>query len=553
MENLDYPSEQIDQAQHEEIKQDPRIKLSQFTVALIHSLKSIHSRSNPDEMTKLSVSQTVSFLAIVYEKIRNAVEYREEHLIRRAAIERILRRRFALHPDGAGVGEDLLRELMWARYFPNGSLDENDIATIQKIIDKYLAIRNTVTSGHNSSTKEYLNEFIIAFLTCEIEETLSPEATHRYASLTYFIFQTLREKIKIDNLSAEQKDAYFLVALEKSYRKSDKSYERYHLFTTFYKPLTQHTEAELKPIISKFPEICKKIDQMISNPYATKLFKFINKQLPPFLVLFDILQRKDADAEKILADKEKLWIEVEQTCRDKYEQTKKRLHTLAFKSLIYIFITKMALALILEYPVSLLLFNEVNWTAIAVNTLFPPALMLLIVFMFKIPGKDNTQRIYQRIVEIVDEDKSFETRVALITKKIKEKRPILIFGFTIMYSLTFFVTLFLIYQILTFLQFNIVSQVVFVFFVSIISFFSYRMKSVLNEYRLVEKESIFTPVVDFFFMPMLSIGKFLSTEVARFNFFILLFDFIIEAPFKLIIEVVEEWISFVKARKDEIV
>ena len=78
------------------------------------------------------------------------------------------------------------------------------------------------------------------------------------------------------------------------------------------------------------------------------------------------------------------------------------------------------------------------------------------------------------------------------------------------------------------------------------------MKSVINEYKLVEKENVLSPVIDFFFMPMLSIGKFLSTEVARFNFFILLFDFIIEAPFKLIIEVVEEWISFVKARKEEI-
>ena len=34
------------------------------------------------------------FFALVYEKVRNAVEYREDHLILRAAIERILKRRF---------------------------------------------------------------------------------------------------------------------------------------------------------------------------------------------------------------------------------------------------------------------------------------------------------------------------------------------------------------------------------------------------------------------------------------------------------------------------
>ena len=44
-------------------------------------------------------------------------------------------------------------------------------------------------------------------------------------------------------------------------------------------------------------------------------------------------------------------------------------------------------------------------------------------------------------------------------------------------------------------------------------------------------------------MPILSLGKFFSSEIAKLNFFIFIFDFIIEAPFKLIFEVVEEWIS----------
>ena len=74
-----------------------------------------------------------------------------------------------------------------------------------------------------------------------------------------------------------------------------------------------------------------------------------------------------------------------------------------------------------------------------------------------------------------------------------------------------------------------------------------------KELRLEEKASILAPIGDFFFMPMLSLGKFFSSEIAKLNFFIFIFDFIIEAPFKLIFEVVEEWISFVKKRKEEII
>jgi len=69
-----------------------KIALSQYTLALISALKSIKPRPRPDDLSKIEVSQTVSFFALVYEKMRNAVEFRDDHLILRAAIERILKR-----------------------------------------------------------------------------------------------------------------------------------------------------------------------------------------------------------------------------------------------------------------------------------------------------------------------------------------------------------------------------------------------------------------------------------------------------------------------------
>ena len=81
---------------------DEPIQLSKFTQALLSAVNSIKSPAIPDDFSKLSVSQTVSFVALVYEKVRNAVEFREEHLVLRAAIERILKRRLSLNPDGKG-------------------------------------------------------------------------------------------------------------------------------------------------------------------------------------------------------------------------------------------------------------------------------------------------------------------------------------------------------------------------------------------------------------------------------------------------------------------
>lgn len=530
-----------------------KITLSEYSSALLSAISSIKPKTRPDDISALSVSQTVSFFALVYEKVRNAVEFREDHLILRAAIERILRRRLSINPDGKGEGENLIRELLWARYFDNSSLGGDDIIKIQDLIDKYLVLKNKLVVGRASEMQSYLNQFLIDIFTCEIEELLKPESAQRQANLTFFIYQVLRQKIKIEGLKEDQKDAYFLVAIEKIFAKSDKAYLHYHLFTTFFKPVVGYSKNDLEKLSQQLPSIFKKIDDMVTNSYVDNLIKFTRKQLPPFLVLFDIIEKKFSNISEILTDKEKLWTEVDQTCREKYQQMGTRIRSLAFRSFIYILLTKMIFALILEFPLSKYFYGEVNYESILINTIFPPILMAIILAFFRVPGESNTKKIYNRMIEIIDADKSFESKIAFVPKKTSVKKPILIFGFTIFYSLTFFVTLTLIHEFLINLNFNLVSEVIFIFFVSVVTFFSYRIRQVTKELTLEVKESIVTPIIDFFFMPILSLGKFFSQEIAKLNFFIFIFDFIIEAPFKLLFEVVEEWISFVRKRKEEII
>jgi len=533
--------------------EDNTIIISKYTQALLDTFKNPKKRSRPDDISALSVSQTVSFFALVYEKVRNAVEYRDDHLILRAAIERILRRRFSLNPDGRGEAENLLRELLWARYFANGVLGAEDIVIIQSLINKYLLLRRQLVIGREGESRIFLDKFLMDFITCEIEETLKPESAIVQSNLSSFIFQVLRKKIKIEGLKEDQKDAYFLVAIEKVFGKSDRSYLRYHLFTTFYKTLAEHSEKELSSMVTKIPAIFKKIDDMVTNPYVDNIVKFVRKQMPPFLILFALIKSKPNELQEILTNRERLWTEIDQTCRDKYQQLGAKVRSLAVRSFIYILLTKMIFAIILEVPVSVFFYGEINRSAIIINSVFPPILMIAILGFFKVPGDDNTKKIYQRIIDIIDDDKTFETKVAFVPKKSAPKRPLLIFGFTVFYTLTFLITLSLIYEFLSNLGFNLVSQSIFIFFVSVVSFFSYRIRQVTKELRLEEKTSILAPVGDFFFMPMLALGKFFSSGLSKLNFFIFIFDFIIEAPFKLIFEVVEEWIGFVKKRKEEII
>lgn len=530
------------------------VQLSQVTAALLQAVKAIKAKSKPDEYSKITVSKAVSFFAFAYEKVRNVLEYRDEHLIRRAAIERIAKRRISMNSTGEGEGENIVRELLWARYFPSDSLCDTDIISVQKILDIYLKVRTNLITGRQSKQAQYLDRFLMDLMTCEIEEHLTPDTSQRENIFTYFLFQTLKGKVKIEDISPDLQNAYLLAALEKTYRKSDTPYERYHLFTVFYQPFASYGDGDLDDLVTKMPQIFQKIDDTLANPTLEKLNKFVKKQLPPFLILFEMIKSKKPDELKdILTTQEKLWPEVELMCRQKYAQTQGRLRTLGIRSIIYILITKMLLAILLEGPLSQYFYGAIHWESVIINAVFPVVLMAIIIFFTSTPGEDNTRRIYQRIMEAIDADPEYEQRVILIARHARRTKPALQVGFTLFYVMTFAVTLYCILYILSALEFNLISKAIFIFFVSTIAFFATRVKQVASEYKLIEKDTVLTPFIDFFFMPILTMGKFFSSGMAKLNFFTFIFDVMIEAPYKLIIEVIEEWIRFTRTKKEEIV
>jgi hypothetical protein len=358
--------------------------------------------------------------------------------------------------------------------------------------------------------------------------------------------------VEIKQISENEKDAYFYVGSEIALNRSDIPYIRYHLFKLLHGPLSLLAHHDYESVTHKFPEIVDQIERTINNPYSLRILKYIKKQVPPFLILWEVINRNQDKIEEILTNSQVLWEKVESICREKYQQTSQKLQRGAIRSVIYIFLTKMIFVIGLEFPLSKLIYGEVRMGPIITNTIFPPLLMGLLVTFVSTPSESNTKKIFERIVGVLDKDPSFENSKSLIAQKPRAKSKVMVFGFSLFYLLTFGVTFGLLYNILNYFSFNLISMFIFVFFVSLITFFAYRIRQISKEYALEEKDSALTPVFDFFIIPIFSLGKFLSTEIAKYNIFAVFFDFLIEAPFKLIFNIIEEWINFVKARKEEI-
>lgn len=523
-------------------------RLSPLVNALLDIYQKRTETTHFSEQQTLRVSKTVSFFAFLYEKARNAIEYREEHLIRRAAIERILKRRLLFNNSGQAIAEALIRELLWARYLKNSTVPESRIDSTQKIIDKYLFLRRQLIPGRTIKEQKVLEQFILELLTCEVEEVLAP-APQREA-FNNFVYHSIVSQVTLFGKKIEsEKNILVYIAVEQGFAKSDTPLIRYHLVKILLPELIGANIECVHASLPYFMEVYKHIEATLKNPFLEKLRRFIKRNAAPYLILRDLIEAYPKEINNILRSRDLLRYKVDEMCRKRYAETKAKLTRAGVRSVIYIFLTKMVFALLLEIPVDRYLEQRIDYVPLTINIIVPPFLMFLVVALTSIPGEENTKRVLEKLSLIINKESRFEKTV--IKTRVVPRRPLLTFGFSILYLLAFLLSFGLIFFTLSAIKFNIVSQLIFIFFASMILFFGYRIRQTAKEYLLVEKESIFSPIVDFFMLPILSVGKWLSNEISRLNIFIFIFDFIIEAPFKAIFEIGEEWINFVKTKKEE--
>jgi hypothetical protein len=538
---------------HNETHVSP-ISLSKYTKALISSWTKSHHKPNLSP-NRISVSQSVSFLAFLYEKMRNAVEFREEHLIRKAAIERIVKRRMVLNENGRDIAELVIKELLWARYYENNTIGDDKVRQVQTTIDKYFFLRNELSAGRSSKEQERIGIFMLEVISCEIEEILSPD--YKREAFINFVYQLLRNHVAPFDGNSLEKDIQVYIAVERSFAHNDDALIRYHLLKLMIPEITEITWKSADRVLPKLYDVYNDIEKALIHPLADKTRNFINKQGPPFYILRDVFNANTANIESILCNENQLKHKVDDSCRKRYDETKDRLRRTGVRSFIYIILTKVIFAFILEIPYDVYVLQSISYIPIIVNVIFPPLLMTIIIMSVTVPGDENTKKIYSLIKDIISEDPEdphiLETST-IIGKVTKSKSPIFSAAFSLLYLLTYLLSFGSIVYVLTLVNFNPVSQIIFIFFVTLVTFFAFRVINITREYFVIDRDGPLTPFIDLFFLPIIRVGQWLSGEVlSKFNIFIFIFDFIIEMPLKVIVEVIDEWARFVRLKKEEMV
>lgn len=495
----------------------------------------------------ISVNPVVAEVATWYEKFRTAMDYREEEVILRGAIERILKRRLLLGGNGKTVAEPLVRELVWARYFPDSSVPETLIIKVERAIDLFLELEGKVNQKHRNGNV-LVGEWIVQLLSAEIEHILKDN--HQKDLLSNFIYRLFNKKVTILDDSEETRDIQVFIAVRRAFAKDDTAFLRYQLFHQYFGPLS---ERNIDEISDDFIKAVETFNAQLNYPLKDRIYAYIKGQMAPFLILEDVLKRYQGRIHDLVSDQEELNRAILSVCNERYRGIVAKVRRAIVRSVVFIFVTKAVFALAIEGTYESLVYGRILWASMAINILTPPALMIVVGALIKTPSRENSFRIMEKINSVLsDEVPSLKAPISL-RKRPSKRDPLLSALFVLSWLVTFVLSFGAIVFVLSKLKLNFLSQIIFVFFLAIVSFLSYRINQTANMYTIREdKENIYNVLFDFFFAPIIFVGRKLAQGFSQINIILFIFDFIIETPFKGIFAFFEQWFLFLRAQREKL-
>lgn len=511
--------------------------------------------------TTIHVDEVALRVAAFYEQIRTIVDWKEEHLMRRAAIIRKLKRRFFdlelnNFSDTEDVAESLVLELIRGGHFPNDRIEESKISDVQKIINKYIFILKN--NPENKAGKAGLNfyNWLIEVSACEIEETLAPSI--KEMALIDYMFESMKGKIKISDavyksrdLKPEDADIQIYIATCQALFKFDNPIISYNLLRIRYPYWEKANENLISEISKNIFIIWRQIEKDLSHPLANKFYTVCEKHDAPYLIMGDVLSlNKASEIGKEISEPPALEAFIRDAYSKRLSTLKSRISRAAIYSTISIFLTKILSLVILEILIEEALGSKINFLILAADVLIPTFLMFLIVASVKRPSKKNINIVIMETMKVAYK------RAAEDAYEIKARRKRGVVAKTllsVLYVLSAFVTFGAIYSVLRLLGFPLTSIIIDIIFIALILFAGTAVAKRAQELTMEEeKEGFLTFLSDIFFLPIHGLGRWLSHKWKKYNAVAVFFNALIDMPFSAMVEFLERWRYFIKERKEDI-
>lgn len=484
----------------------------------------------------MEVPSTGTLLSSAYEQLRNAAENAEEHLLLQRAIKRFCKRNlFLAHRKTEGLGQELIVELVQSGYLQGDEFSKHVANKIDNLIEAYMGIFGPLRKSHVD--RETAIDWILSLIASEAENQLNPH--HAKQALVYFAYHHFLQTVPRDNLDTLTESDKFefcmYIAVHQALLKSDLDTVRYDL-NILYRQSPQDTDG--------FKNLNRQIDELFMHKLTFQIRRIIIRHGAPLRILKSMISDRDDLSEILLSEDQFLdayrWqIDLE------YQRIRKRLNRLFVKSIIFLFITKVLIGIAVEVPYDLIVNGTVALLPLVINLSFPPIYLASLRINLHLPSTANAQTIEHYMQRLLYDD-SFPEALVL-------KQRVLSPMGKLIYSLCFFVPFAITIFILDRLSFNVVQMIIFFVFFSTASFLGFRLNMLVREMELTSRQGTFLASIrDFFYLPFIVAGQWLSRKYSRINAVARILDIAIELPLKTVLRLIRQWISFLNEQHEEL-
>lgn len=498
----------------------------------------------------ISVDEVAARVASFYEKIRGVVDWREEHLLRKTAIERILKRRL-LMGSVEGFAEPFLQELIRGGHFPNEQIPVAKIEEIQRIVEKYSYLLEHSPQDGAEKVLAELKMWVLGIAASEIEETLAPPIRER--ALFEFMLGDMRDRVRVkeeNGLSEEEVGLQLSVAVQRALFKLDEATITYHLLEQRYQDWKNPQAATLELLAPRLPQVKAQFSNILHHPAGERFYQLMERHDAPYLIVGDVLAENPTKFEELASDRAGMESAIGQAYQTRLGKLKGRMRRAAIYSTISVLLTKVLVAFAVEIPFDRYVTGEFSELALFTSILVPPVLMLLLVLSTRTTSAENFQRLMLEVMKIVYGTRKDDILELSLSKK---RRPFMEGFLNMLYLASFLFSFGVLSWLLRSLGFSVFSIAVFLFFVSLVAFAGTKIRQRGRELLLgAEKQGFLYTLFDLFSLPVIHTGRWLSRQVARYNILVVFFNFLIEIPFQVFVEFLEHWRSFLREKREEV-
>lgn len=504
----------------------------------------------------ISVNKLTSRAGAMYEKIRYLVDYKDEHTIRRSAIERMLVRKFSREGE-KNIGMPLLTELVSAEYLPNNHVPETVAEDIQGIVDKYWILCAKMEKRWTRKQEKKLSnaeESFLSLAASEIDRMLFPHELDDAAVESFY--KTMKETVRWEPEIAEENfRAPLYIACRRTLLGDDPQTLLYVLVSKYVPRLEQVKDIEeITSLAAAFSAALSRARRDIGNPLVWRVSAAIRNRAVGFSIIKEIIKNHGADAEYVFESSERLESETKKILAEKYVKQNHSVWVSGVHAAVYILLTKSIFTFLLEVPYEWYWHDSVDIFALSVNIIFHPILLLLMVYTIQPLDSKNMSRTLSIVKSIVQNsgNSGFAGEKKGIYVRTPRRRPVMALVLGVLYLVLFAATFGAIIRALLWLKFSFVSIALFLFFLALVSYFGLRIRHNARKWKIsLPNESTASLLWNFFTIPIIRVGRWLSQKFASLNIFVFVMDFIIETPFKIMLGTFDSFLSFLREKEED--